>query len=78
MKLAKDIFNVLFIMLDSIDRFILNSIRERTVSGHKLSEALNISRTAVWKRVKKLESLGYTIEKSNRGYRLKKIRFTSF
>ncbi len=59
-------------MLNSVDRFILDSIKDKTVSGHWLSQTLNISRTAVWKRIKKLESLGYVIEKTHKGYRLKK------
>ncbi|MBK3332250.1 biotin--[acetyl-CoA-carboxylase] ligase [Persephonella atlantica] len=59
-------------VIDAVDNFILESIKEKTISGDELSKRLNISRTAVWKRIKKLESLGYQIEKSSKGYRLKK------
>jgi BirA family biotin operon repressor/biotin-[acetyl-CoA-carboxylase] ligase len=62
------------------------------LSGEALSKELKVSRTAVWKQIKKLESLGYTIEASRRlGYRLAgkpsklilpqlldKLRLTSF
>lgn len=41
------------------------------VSGEKLSEALQVSRTAVWKRIQALRDLGYLIEAvPSRGYRL--------
>lgn len=41
------------------------------VSGEEISKKLNISRTAVWKQIRKLESDGYTIEAVPRmGYRL--------
>jgi len=41
------------------------------VSGEEISRALNVSRTAVWKQVRKLESEGYTVEAVPRlGYRL--------
>ncbi|MCD9021162.1 biotin--[acetyl-CoA-carboxylase] ligase [Cohnella silvisoli] len=41
------------------------------VSGEEISRKLNVSRTAVWKQVRKLESNGYTIEAVPRlGYRL--------
>lgn len=41
------------------------------VSGEALSEKLGVSRAAVWKHVKGLQSEGYTIEAvRNRGYRL--------
>ncbi|RAP76355.1 biotin--[acetyl-CoA-carboxylase] ligase [Paenibacillus montanisoli] len=41
------------------------------VSGELLSKELQISRTAIWKHIKKLESAGYQIEASRRlGYRL--------
>ncbi|KGX92141.1 biotin--acetyl-CoA-carboxylase ligase [Pontibacillus halophilus JSM 076056 = DSM 19796] len=46
--------------------------REREyVSGQVLSEALNISRSAIWKHMKELEKDGYTIEAAPRkGYRI--------
>ena len=41
------------------------------VSGQELSEALGVSRTAVWKAVNALKDAGYEIESvRNRGYRL--------
>lgn len=41
------------------------------VSGEKISEVLGISRTAVWKQIKKLETLGYEFEAvTKQGYRL--------
>ncbi|CAH1218328.1 Bifunctional ligase/repressor BirA [Paenibacillus plantiphilus] len=41
------------------------------VSGEALSRELQISRTAIWKQIKKLESQGFEIEASRRlGYRL--------
>lgn len=41
------------------------------VSGEEISRKLNVSRTAVWKKVQKLESEGYVIEAVPRlGYRL--------
>lgn len=41
-----------------------------TVSGEFLSTALGLSRTAVWKQIRKLQGLGYAIEASAKGYRL--------
>jgi BirA family biotin operon repressor/biotin-[acetyl-CoA-carboxylase] ligase len=41
------------------------------LSGEELSRRLKVSRTAIWKRVRHLRSLGYEIEASTRsGYRL--------
>ncbi len=41
------------------------------LSGQDLSDVLRISRVAVWKHIKKIKELGYTIEsKQKRGYRL--------
>ncbi|MFZ0728487.1 MAG: biotin--[acetyl-CoA-carboxylase] ligase [Desulfobacterales bacterium] len=41
-----------------------------TVSGEALSAALGLSRTAVWKQIRKLQELGYAIAPSAKGYRL--------
>ncbi len=42
------------------------------LSGQEICERLNVSRTAVWKVIKQLETEGYEIEAvRNRGYRLK-------
>lgn len=41
------------------------------LSGEELSRRLKVSRTAIWKRIRQLKSLGYEIEASTRsGYRL--------
>ncbi len=41
------------------------------LSGEELSRRLKVSRTAIWKRIRNLKSLGYEIEASTRsGYRL--------
>lgn len=41
------------------------------ISGEKISELLNISRTAVWKHIKSLKNAGYEIVSvTNRGYKL--------
>ena len=43
------------------------------ISGERIAEELNISRTAVWKAVKKLQSEGFEIKAvTNRGYCLDK------
>ncbi len=46
---------------------------KKGVSGEFLAKKLNISRTAVWKFIKKLESMGYVIEKKRGlGYKIVK------
>jgi len=43
------------------------------LSGQDLSDVLHISRVAVWKHIKKIQSLGYTVEsKQKEGYKLTK------
>lgn len=52
---------------------ILAALRsgEEYVSGQQLCEKFQVSRTAVWKRIKQLQEEGYEIEAvSNRGYRI--------
>ncbi len=50
---------------------LLKSHQSEFLSGEKLSKSLNLSRAAVWKNIKKLQSLGYKIEsKSKTGYKL--------
>ncbi|AZN40750.1 biotin--[acetyl-CoA-carboxylase] ligase [Paenibacillus albus] len=50
---------------------MLEQQSEGYLSGELLSQELQISRTAVWKHIKKLESEGYQIEASRRlGYKL--------
>lgn len=57
-----------------MDDDILQLLREHPsafLSGEELSRRLNVSRTAVWKKMNHLRSLGYEIEASTRsGYRL--------
>jgi BirA family biotin operon repressor/biotin-[acetyl-CoA-carboxylase] ligase len=56
--------------LDKIVTF-LKSHRSEFVSGEELSELLNTTRAAIWKKIKKLRSLGYKIEsKPKTGYKL--------
>ena len=40
------------------------------VSGQALSDALGISRVAIWKHIQKLQALGYDINATAKGYRL--------
>lgn len=54
--------------MDKTDLFILDKIGKKRVSGKELSKLLGISRTAVWKRIKKLENLGYRISHDKKGY----------
>lgn len=50
---------------------VLKSHQSEFLSGEKLSKSLNLSRAAVWKNIKKLQSLGYKIEsKPKIGYKL--------
>ncbi|MGI0002683.1 MAG: biotin--[acetyl-CoA-carboxylase] ligase [Nitrosopumilaceae archaeon] len=50
---------------------ILKSYNSEYISGQDICDKLKISRTAVWKHIKKIRSLGYKIEsKQNRGYRI--------
>ena len=57
-----------------MDEEILQLLRESSpafLSGEEISRRLKVSRTAVWKRMKHLRTLGYEIEASTRsGYRL--------
>lgn len=50
---------------------LLKSHQSEFLSGEKLSKSLSLSRAAVWKNIKKLQSLGYKIESRPKlGYRL--------
>ncbi|MEI0530304.1 biotin--[acetyl-CoA-carboxylase] ligase [Brachyspira pilosicoli] len=52
---------------------ILESNKGLFISGEKLANDLNVSRTAVWKAVKSLKNDGYSIHSvSNKGYALSK------
>ncbi len=57
-------------MMDRTDEKILSLIEKRTVSGEEIAKILGVSRVAVWKRIKKLETLGYTIKRYKEGYKL--------
>ncbi len=46
--------------------------QENPISGEELSRQIGISRTAIWKNIKKLTDEGYTITSSHSGYLLKK------
>ena len=51
----------------------LKSHKSEYLSGQDLSDVLKISRVAIWKHVKKIRALGYTVEsKQKRGYRFMK------
>ena len=57
----------------SLDKIItlLKSHKAEFVSGEQLSKSLNTSRAAIWKNIKKLQSLGYNIlSRPNVGYKL--------
>lgn len=50
---------------------ILSNSQEEFVSGENISEALEITRAAVWKQIKGLKEAGYVIEgQTKKGYRL--------
>lgn len=50
---------------------LLSEQKDQYISGQKLSEQLNISRSAIWKHMKELEKDGYEIEaKSRLGYKI--------
>lgn len=52
---------------------LLKSHRSEYLSGQDISEPLMLSRAAVWKHIKKLQSLGYKIDsRPKMGYRLTK------
>ena len=57
-----------------MDEEILQFLRDHSsdfLSGEEISHRLKVSRTAVWKRIRQLRTMGYEIEASTRsGYRL--------
>jgi BirA family biotin operon repressor/biotin-[acetyl-CoA-carboxylase] ligase len=61
-------------MRNTMDEEILRLLKEHPsvfLSGEEISHQLKVTRTAIWKRVKYLKSLGYEIEASTKsGYRL--------
>ena len=60
------------IKLDNIDLKIIDISGKKTVSGEELSKEFCVSRTAIWKRIKKLENIGYKFSHSKEGYKLLK------
>lgn len=57
----------------ALDKIItlLKSHQSEYLSGEKIGKSLNLSRTAIWKNIKKIQSLGYKIEsKPKAGYKL--------
>lgn len=53
---------------------LLHENRGEFISGQEISSQLDISRTAVWKYIKKLRGMDYEIEsRSSRGYKLRGI-----
>jgi BirA family biotin operon repressor/biotin-[acetyl-CoA-carboxylase] ligase len=58
---------------NNLDKIVtlLKSHQSKFLSGEKISQILQLSRAAVWKNIKKLQSLGYKIEsKPKTGYKL--------
>jgi BirA family transcriptional regulator, biotin operon repressor / biotin---[acetyl-CoA-carboxylase] ligase len=58
---------------DTLDKIVrlLKSHQSEFLSGEEISKSLGLSRAAVWKNIKKLQSLGYKIRsKQKSGYRL--------
>ncbi|MDE1763923.1 MAG: biotin--[acetyl-CoA-carboxylase] ligase [Thaumarchaeota archaeon] len=58
---------------DTLEKIVrlLKSHRSEYISGEELSRSLGLSRAAVWKNIKKLQSLGYKINsKQKSGYTL--------
>lgn len=51
----------------------LCSVFPREVSGEKLAQRAQVSRVAVWKEVQLLKELGFPIEASRNGYRLREL-----
>jgi len=45
--------------------------KKAVVSGETLSAALGISRVSIWKHIRKLQELGYGIDASSTGYKMK-------
>ncbi|MFW6022532.1 MAG: biotin--[acetyl-CoA-carboxylase] ligase [Halanaerobiaceae bacterium] len=63
--------------MSSIDQKLLEILHEnknKYVSGEDISNMLGVSRTAIWKHIKKYRDLGYEIESvTNRGYTIIKV-----
>ncbi|WP_068087046.1 Lrp/AsnC family transcriptional regulator [Polycladidibacter stylochi] len=51
-------------MLDELDKKVLNALQDdATLSLAELSDKINLSRNAIWRRLTRLEQEGYIIEK---------------
>jgi BirA family biotin operon repressor/biotin-[acetyl-CoA-carboxylase] ligase len=57
-------------MIDEIK--LVEILKSKKISGEELAKIFQTSRTAVWKKIKKLRNQGYTIESDNEGYRILK------
>lgn len=59
---------------------ILHLLRQRSepLSGEALSARLGVTRVAVWKHLQKLQTLGYGIESTAKGYRLVQVPDTLY
>ncbi|NPA51546.1 MAG: biotin--[acetyl-CoA-carboxylase] ligase [Aquificae bacterium] len=57
-------------MIDELDKKILKRIQKQVVSGEILAKDLGVTRTAIWKRIKKLKQAGYQIKSTPKGYLL--------
>lgn len=57
-------------MIDSVK--LVQLLKEKKYSGEELAEIFGVSRSAIWKRVKKLQEAGYEIVADNEGYQIVK------
>ncbi|WP_299226877.1 biotin--[acetyl-CoA-carboxylase] ligase [Sulfurihydrogenibium sp.] len=55
-------------MIDEIK--LIQLLKEKKISGEQLAQIYNVSRVAVWKKIKKLKDLGYKIGSDKHGYRI--------
>ncbi|MCX7738326.1 MAG: biotin--[acetyl-CoA-carboxylase] ligase [Hydrogenothermaceae bacterium] len=55
-------------MIDSVE--LVKLLKERKHSGQELADVFKVSRSGVWKKVKKLQEKGYVIEVDKEGYRI--------
>jgi BirA family transcriptional regulator, biotin operon repressor / biotin---[acetyl-CoA-carboxylase] ligase len=56
----------------------LSQAKGAFVSGERLSGILGVSRVAVWKHIRQLQQLGYSIQATSKGYRLLSAPDTPF
>ena len=52
-------------VLDDRDKLILNALKSSSLNISELSRALGLSKSTIWRRVKKLESRGYVRTRSS-------------